>query len=153
MKEMIKEDELLGHCPAFKTDLFEYEEYKYWDYHQPHGHYNERQKVEGIHINPLLPEAFDNYPNEERPAQELTDWWELPYITVTPVVYQNKLKIVYNVRCLDGGAWDRSTSKGDFDNLEAALERAKEIKGVSIYDQHGEAGKRLQEAMEKANGK
>jgi len=27
----------------------------------------------------------------------------------------------YIVRCLDGGAWDRSSWKGDFDSLEAAL--------------------------------
>lgn len=123
-----KEPELLGHKPAFKTDIFEYDDYEYWDYHQPHCHYNESQKVEGIHINPNLPEAFNNYPNEERPAQELQDWWEVPYITVHPVVIDNELKIFFEVRCLDGGAWDRSTSKGDFEDLDSAIELAKAIK-------------------------
>jgi len=33
----------------------------------------------------------------------------------------------YNVRCLDGGAWDRSSNKGFFDNLDDALILAREI--------------------------
>lgn len=34
---------------------------------------------------------------------------------------------MYNVRILDGGAWDRSTWKGAFDNLDDAIELAKEL--------------------------
>jgi len=36
--------------------------------------------------------------------------------------------IRYDVRCLDGGAWDRSSSKGYFDNFDDALEFAKSLK-------------------------
>lgn len=35
--------------------------------------------------------------------------------------------VSYNVRVLDGGAWDRSTNKGTFDNFEKALEVAKKL--------------------------
>lgn len=34
----------------------------------------------------------------------------------------------YDVRCLDGGAWDRSTCKGSFDSLELAVGYAKAIR-------------------------
>jgi hypothetical protein len=34
----------------------------------------------------------------------------------------------YNVRCLDGGAWDRSTMKGVFTTFEEAIEVAKQLK-------------------------
>lgn len=33
----------------------------------------------------------------------------------------------YMVRCLDGGAWDRSTNKGSFKNLEDALIAARNL--------------------------
>lgn len=36
--------------------------------------------------------------------------------------------IRYEVRCLDGGAWDRSTSKGFFDEFDNALAKALLIK-------------------------
>lgn len=39
--------------------------------------------------------------------------------------------IRYDVRCLDGGAWDRSTWKGSFDNINDALELAKSLKDIS----------------------
>lgn len=35
--------------------------------------------------------------------------------------------IRYNVRCLDGGAWDRSTNYGFFPSLETALVKAKSL--------------------------
>lgn len=35
--------------------------------------------------------------------------------------------IRYNVRCLDGGAWDRSTNYGFFPSLETALAKAKSL--------------------------
>lgn len=34
----------------------------------------------------------------------------------------------YMVRCLDGGAWDRSTNKGSYPTLDEALQIAKRIK-------------------------
>jgi len=33
--------------------------------------------------------------------------------------------IRYDVRILDGGAWDRTTNKGSFDNLDEAIEYCK----------------------------
>ena len=42
------------------------------------------------------------------------------------VSYPNGME--YVVRCLDGGAWDRSTNLGHFDNLDDALELAKSYK-------------------------
>jgi len=33
----------------------------------------------------------------------------------------------YNVRCLDGGAWDRSTNYGMFGDLDEAVSRAKDV--------------------------
>jgi len=37
--------------------------------------------------------------------------------------------IRYDVRCLDGGAWDRTTNKGSYKTLEEAKARCKEIMG------------------------
>ncbi|MBR9871492.1 MAG: hypothetical protein GYB26_10165 [Gammaproteobacteria bacterium] len=39
----------------------------------------------------------------------------------------------YTMRCLDGGAWDRSTWRGDFSSLEAAIEAAQYIHGQSSF--------------------
>ena len=33
----------------------------------------------------------------------------------------------YDVRCLDGGAWDRTTNKGSYKTLDEAMRRCKEI--------------------------
>ena len=33
----------------------------------------------------------------------------------------------YDVRILDGGAWDRTTNKGSFDNLDEAIEYCKSL--------------------------
>jgi len=38
--------------------------------------------------------------------------------------------IRYTVRCLDGGAWDRTTWKGSFDNMDDALKLAKSLKDI-----------------------
>jgi len=35
--------------------------------------------------------------------------------------------IRYDVRILDGGAWDRTTNKGSFDNLDEAIEYCKAL--------------------------
>lgn len=35
--------------------------------------------------------------------------------------------IRYDVRCLDGGAWDRTTNHGSFKTLEEALEKARSL--------------------------
>jgi hypothetical protein len=107
--------------------------------------------VAGVLINPVLPKDFDNTANEERPASH-GKFVGLPYIeTISDVdndpandtdEYADKRRanwaesgrdawfkawpsgIRYDVRCLDGGAWDRPTYWGGFATLEQALECA-----------------------------
>ena len=107
--------------------------------------------VDGILINPKLPQKFDSTSNDFRPASH-QKFWHSPYITTFSMAdweeffrgatdeyandrraewdregRQNWLRawpsgIRYEVRCLDGGAWDRSTSWGMFATIEEALE-------------------------------
>jgi len=50
----------------------------------------------------------------ERKQKELKEWFE---------IFKDGYR--YDVRCLNGGAWDRSLNLGNFDNLEDALALAK----------------------------
>lgn len=108
--------------------------------------------VDDVLINPQLPKNFDATRNEDRPPGH-AKWWHLPYIqTVTvqswDVAYArrtdeyaesaraewvtSRVKWMaawpsgtrFDVRCLDGGAWDRSTNWRCFATLEEALARA-----------------------------
>lgn len=100
--------------------------------------------VDGILINPELPKAFDNTWNDARTHKEWRLWWDLPFILIhTPDdLYghpedaandQSDLGWLevwptgtrYDVRCLDGEAWDRPTHWGSFPTLDAAVECAK----------------------------
>ncbi len=54
---------------------------------------------------------------EKRKFKEHQDW-----------LLNWKNGVRYDVRCLDGGAWDRTTCKGMFDNLDDAIELCKQIK-------------------------
>jgi hypothetical protein len=85
--------------------------------------------VDGIPVNPRLPDNFDSLANEARPARQRA-WWDVPFI----VTYQDddpkfvehwKNDTRYDVRCLDGGAWDRSTWWGADGTLEGAVAIAK----------------------------
>ena len=105
--------------------------------------------IRGVLVNPVLPKHFDSTANEERPASQ-KKWWDMPYIETLSVEewdeqyanrtdeYADKARegwkegrvswlrawpsgIRYDVRCLDGGAWDRSTAWGMFATLEEAL--------------------------------
>jgi len=38
--------------------------------------------IDGIHVNPERPEDFGCTPNEERSAEEMDKWWEVPYVEV-----------------------------------------------------------------------
>lgn len=107
-----------------------------------------------IPINPKLPRDFDNTPNNRRPRSHLR-WWNRPYIETLSVEdlerdyaqasepdtareywqREGRAKWLaawpsgtrYDVRCLDGGAWDRSTNRGQFATLEEALAVARAI--------------------------
>ncbi|WCH25132.1 hypothetical protein [Aeromonas salmonicida] len=109
-------------------------------------HYLENQTswaAPGIPLNPKLREDFDNTPNEERDPLELKDWWRVPYIkTIDWAAFASSDEehrrswfeawptgIRYDVRCLDGGAWDRSTNKGAFPTLEQAITAAQALLG------------------------
>jgi hypothetical protein len=71
-----------------------------------------------IPINPVLPEDFDATPNEKRPESHHV-WWFRPYLV--------SRGDEYDLRCLDGGAWDRSTWKGRYSHLPTALEAAQKL--------------------------
>jgi len=77
-------------------------------------------KKDDIQIDPELPEEFDMTPNDERSEAEIEEWWDVPFV--------ESRGNGYVVRCLDGGAWDRATTKGFFDTLDEAVKKAKEIK-------------------------
>lgn len=119
----------------------------------PRGDIFAEQIVDGIPVNPKLPEAFDSTPNEDRPDSH-RKFWNQPYITTHTVEFldayyagrtdqwaeegrrhwvEHRLYWMeiwptgtrYDVRCLDGGAWDRSSAWGAFASLAAAIACAK----------------------------
>lgn len=102
-----------------------------------------------IPVNPKLPPRFDDTPNDARPVSHMK-WWYRPFIVTETVdaldaFYAGRTDSYaqagrerwktdraewlkawpegtrYEVRCLDGGAWDRSTSRGMFASLDAAV--------------------------------
>lgn len=107
--------------------------------------------VDGVLVNPKLPANFDNTANEARPASH-RKFCDLAYIeTVSDVdfyptndadKYADERRKTwaetgraswfeawptgtrYDVRCLDGGAWDRSTAWGAFATLDEAIKCA-----------------------------
>lgn len=105
--------------------------------------------LDGVLLNPELPNDFDSTPNDARPNSQ-SKWWNIPYIRTSSVeewdstyaartddhaeagrAYWAEARakwmeawptgVRYEVRCLDGGAWDRSTSWGMFSTLELAI--------------------------------
>ena len=90
-----------------------------------------------IPINPALPDDFDGTPNHERPDSH-TQWWYKPFIVTASG--QSKS---YAVRCLDGGAHDRSTLMGECRNLRQALSLAEAIarRYQSYHDQVMQEGR------------
>ena len=116
--------------------------------------------IDGVPVDPELPEGFDNTANFERPESHRV-WWYRPFIITdqwepeTWEQYRERLAgygyepdhtpeswaqmqaerergwyesfpsgVRYDVRCLDGGAWDRSTWWGSFGSLEEARDCA-----------------------------
>lgn len=81
----------------------------------------------GFHVNPRLPSGFDNTPNTKRPASHM-NWWGIPYIVEHekgPGCPPGEPH--YEVRRLDGGAWDRSTGHGYNLTLAEAVARCGEL--------------------------
>ncbi|WP_418648645.1 hypothetical protein ACNQFN_09345 [Thauera butanivorans] len=108
--------------------------------------------INGVPINPHLPEGFDATANEDRPPSH-AKFWHRPYVLTCTVqerdafyagltdedaeaaraYWAKTLKqwmavwpsgTCYVVRCLDGSAWNRSSSWGCFATLEEAIEEA-----------------------------
>jgi hypothetical protein len=66
-----------------------------------------------IPLDPKLPKSFDATRNEDRSKAQLDQWWDRPYgVTMS----DGRIE----VRCLNGGAWDRSTHLGIADDYDAA---------------------------------
>ncbi|MGO9613980.1 MAG: hypothetical protein ACLPX5_13240 [Dissulfurispiraceae bacterium] len=101
------------------------------------------EEYKEIPINPKLPKNFDRKRNEARP-QSHQQWWYRPYIVTCTledfgVVDEKQEKswlakfptgTRYEVRCLDGGAWDRSTHYGFYATLQEAKKVAKRIQEI-----------------------
>lgn len=111
----------------------------------------------GILINPSLPKRFNDTPNDRRPDSQNV-WWLRPFIVTTttndllgepkaeespqsrdqqkswPADWPSGTR--FDVRRLDGGAWDRSTTHGCFNDLEAALAKANSLVGATGYTEH-----------------
>ena len=87
---------------------------------------NETSLVDGINIDPVIPNDFWSYtPKENRPKDHLT-WWGKPFIqTVANPYFPAGMR--YDVYCLEGGAIaDHPALWGMFGTLEEAIQRAKE---------------------------
>jgi len=78
-----------------------------------------RAVVEGVAIDPVLGVTFDSTRNEDRTPRQMA-WWDVPFILTA----RNAKGLVYIIRCLDGGAWDRSTLWGQTDSLQEAIKIA-----------------------------
>ncbi len=84
--------------------------------------------IDGIPINPVLPLAFDDTPNDARSDRSLA-WWDQPFIQIYRAEHPGFVvhwhgNTRYDLRCLDGGAWDRSTCWGMFGTLAEAVTQA-----------------------------
>ena len=86
---------ICGSCGGV-SDLIEY----YKDEYRP----NNQVRMDGVIVDPKQRYMFDNLNNGLRPSNEHDDWFGLPFI--------EKRSDTYDVRCYDGGAWDRSTTVG-----------------------------------------
>lgn len=69
--------------------------------------------IDGIPVNPSEPPAID-IPNECRSSEELMLWWRQPYLVWNKSGH-------WEVRCLDGGAWDRPSYLGQNQALATAI--------------------------------
>ena len=83
---------------------------KYLDANRPQN----QKAVRGVIVNPVLRDDFDNTPNESRDPQETEDWFGLPYI-----IFNGE---IWHIRCLNGGAWDRSSLIGFSETMDGAID-------------------------------
>ena len=95
--------------------------------------------VDGVLVDPIQPGDFDSTDNKSRPFTHAV-WWGVPFIRThrpeNPTdeflnEFPNGIQI--ELRCLDGGAWDRSTWWGRFSSIHAAVAFAKQKEAYVIY--------------------
>ena len=80
--------------------------------------YQAENYVDGIFINPVLPDNFWTEPMESRSEDHMKHWRNMPFILVNDGFY--------DIHCLDGGAWDRPFLIGGFDTQAKAIGFIKE---------------------------
>lgn len=78
-------------------------------------------------VDPTLPPSFDDTPNENRSKRHLDEWWDRPFALSKPGGG-------FTVRCLDGGAWDRSTWYGEAKDLDDAVRLAQAKLAIARED-------------------
>jgi hypothetical protein len=98
-----------------------------------------RDLVDQVLVDPLLPRGFDDTDNKCRPAEH-GPWWGVPFIiSFRPSAPDADFLrafpdgVRYDLRCLDGGAWDRSTWWGSFASAQLAAAEAKTRPTYSVY--------------------
>lgn len=94
------------------------------NYKAIHWPENQNNIIDGIYVDPLLPDNFDNQAHGYRSKLEVEHWWGVPFIRT----FSFEGNSVFHVRVLDGGAWDRTTGHGAFNSLDEALSLAKRLK-------------------------
>lgn len=85
------------------------------------------RSIEGILIDPEIPDGFWSTPKGKRPPSHLA-FWNTPFILTVPHVYSPR----YDVYCLDGGAWEHPTCWGKFATLEEAVQCARSGNGLPL---------------------
>ena len=117
------------HNSGLKTFIFEVD----------NTEYQAENYVNGIFINPVLPDNFWTEPMESRTPEHMRHWENMPFITTDEYQaadefspFREEFKqnwfnafptgTAYRVHCLDGGAWDRPTNFGEFGTLDQAVD-------------------------------
>lgn len=87
--------------------------------------------VDDVLVDPILPAGFEETDNKLRPFEQAV-WWGVPFIRThqpkNPTAeFLSKFPTgtSFTLRCLDGGAWDRSTWWGEFATIGEAVAEAK----------------------------
>ena len=86
--------------------------------------YQARDYIDGVLIDPVLPDNFWTEPLETRSPEHLKHWKNQPFIIGGDAYYK--------AYCLDGGAWDRPSLLCGFNSLDKTIEFLKEKYGVIL---------------------
>jgi hypothetical protein len=78
-----------------------------------------RRVVDGIPVDPELPDGFWNTPSEKRPCDHL-EWWGRPFVVTVANADQEEV-VRYGTYCLNDAAQDRPSFWGKFGSLKEAI--------------------------------